>query len=183
MCSAVGFRDSILVLKVWNQILWCLLAFWLPAVARSVEQGRWVHCYTHWNGLGLNSIVRTALIVTSMWNAGAQMMRSISFLVCRRKNAYTWTALINALAMNGHPLPFFWSYLSYVKGRSSTKWGHTFLGVLCATSVVCFLHRIGVIRSLHAESNRDLVTSIQEAGTLWLQLVNFYSICQCTENN
>ncbi|ONK79783.1 uncharacterized protein A4U43_C01F10030 [Asparagus officinalis] len=98
----------------------------------ALEQGRWVHRYINRNGLVLNSIVGTALI--DMYaKCGCIDDAFKVFNGLSQKNVYTWTALINGLAMHGLPFQALDLFSRMLKEGIRPN-GVTFLAVLCACS-------------------------------------------------
>ncbi|CAN1145038.1 Pentatricopeptide repeat-containing protein At1g50270 [Linum perenne] len=69
----------------------------------ALDQGKWVHGYINRNSVELNSIVGTALIDMYM-KCGCVNEACFVFNKLLRKGLYTWTAMINGLAMNGNAL-------------------------------------------------------------------------------
>ncbi|CAN1227977.1 Pentatricopeptide repeat-containing protein At1g50270 [Linum grandiflorum] len=76
----------------------------LTAIAQlgALEQGKWVHVYIDRNSL-MNSFVATSLIDMYM-KCGCINEAHLVFDNLARKGLYTWTAMINGLAMNGKSL-------------------------------------------------------------------------------
>ncbi|KDP40259.1 hypothetical protein JCGZ_02257 [Jatropha curcas] len=123
------FQDMLMADVRPNQsTLTCVLT--ASAQLGALDQGRWVHHYIDRNFLGMNSITGTALI--DMYaKCGCVGEALLVFHKLPVKNVYTWTAMINALAMHGDAL----SALNLFYRMSSSGVqpnGVTFIGVLSA---------------------------------------------------
>ncbi|CAN1297670.1 Pentatricopeptide repeat-containing protein At1g50270 [Linum perenne] len=98
----------------------------------ALDQGKWVHGYIDRSSIELNSIVGTALIDMYM-KCGCVNEACFVFNKLPRKGLYTWTAMINGLAMNGNALGSLRLFSRMMsKGVQPNK--VTFLSVLGACS-------------------------------------------------
>ncbi|KAK0575196.1 hypothetical protein LWI29_035380 [Acer saccharum] len=66
----------------------------------ALDQGRWAHAYIEKNRLKMTVTLGTALI--DMYAKCGDMNKAMEVFRCmRERNVYTWTSVINGLAMNG----------------------------------------------------------------------------------
>ncbi|MCL7033999.1 hypothetical protein MKW94_008731 [Papaver nudicaule] len=66
----------------------------------ALDQGRWVHIYMERNNVRMTVTLGTALV--DMYSKCGNMSKAVEvFSKMREKNVYTWSSLMNGLAMNG----------------------------------------------------------------------------------
>ncbi|KAK8947249.1 Pentatricopeptide repeat-containing protein [Platanthera zijinensis] len=98
----------------------------------ALEHGRWVHRYMSRVGMQLNSITGTALI--NMYAKCGRIVDSLSvFRKLEGRDTYSWTAMINGLAMHGFASECHLLF-SEMLHQSVQPNEVTFLGVLSACS-------------------------------------------------
>ncbi|XP_015573436.2 pentatricopeptide repeat-containing protein At1g50270 [Ricinus communis] len=123
------FQDMLLTDVRPNQ---CTLSSVLTASAQlgALDRGRWVHDYIDRNSLEMNSILGTALI--DMYaKCGCISEAYVVFNKLHIKNVYTWTAMINGLAMHGDALSSL-NLFSHMISNGVQPNGVTFVGILNA---------------------------------------------------
>ncbi|CAI0431933.1 unnamed protein product [Linum tenue] len=98
----------------------------------ALDQGKWVHAYIDRNLIELNSILGTALIDMYV-KCGCINEACFVFDKLPSKGLYTWTAMINGLAMNGDALGSL-SFFSRMMCSGVQPNKVTFLGALSACS-------------------------------------------------
>ncbi|KAF3789901.1 Pentatricopeptide repeat-containing protein [Nymphaea thermarum] len=96
----------------------------------ALNQGKWVHSFIKQNEIKLNVFVGTALI--DMYAKCGSITESEKvFQTMKRKNTFTWNAMISGLAMNGHGEAAV-ELFSRMLEENVKPDGVTFLAILCA---------------------------------------------------
>ncbi|KAF2290186.1 hypothetical protein GH714_003954 [Hevea brasiliensis] len=104
----------------------------------ALDQGRWVHEYINRNSLEMNSIIATALI--DMYaKCGCVGEAMLVFEKLPIKNIYSWTAMINGLAMHGDALSSLNLFCRMLSSGVQPN-GVTFIGVLSACAHGCLVN-------------------------------------------
>lgn len=104
----------------------------------ALDQGRWVHEYINRNALDMNSITVTALI--DMYaKCGCVCEAMLVFENFPKKNVYSWTAMINGLAMHGDALGALKLFRQMLSSGVQPN-GVTFISVLSACAHGCLVN-------------------------------------------
>ncbi|RZC79921.1 hypothetical protein C5167_042495 [Papaver somniferum] len=102
----------------------------------ALDQGRWVHVYMERNDVRMTVTVGTALV--DMYSKCRNMRKVVEvFEKTRKKNVYTWSSLMNGLAINGFDIERLDSLemCDLIKKEGVQPNGVTFVSVLRGCSV------------------------------------------------
>lgn len=134
------FKDALLVFQdmlqhniVPNQFT-LTVALHASAHIGGLEQGRLIHQYIDRNKVSMNSTLATALVnMYAKCGCKDEALSLFGKLPVEVKNVYTWTAIINGVAVHGDALKSLELFSSMLRNRVQPN-EVTFIGVLSACS-------------------------------------------------